>query len=164
MKATDFIKLSLESSKGWIMGLAADIQDAPLQRATAGGNHPMWCLGHLVYIEGNLVNGLCKGEENPVADWADVFGIGTQPSDDASVYPPYEEVLAKLEEVRAGTMAYLDSISDDELDRPSNAEGDMKEWFPTKGACLAAVSTHFGFHGGQIADARRSAGRDVLMG
>ena len=164
MKTTDFIKLSLESSNGWILGLAADMKDAPLQRTMDNGNHPMWCLGHLVYSEGNLVNGLCKGEANPVAEWGEVFGIGTQPSDDAGIYPDYEEVLAKAEEVRGMTVAYLDSISDDDLDSPSNAEGDMKEWFPTKGACLAAVATHFGFHGGQIADARRAAGRGPLMG
>ena len=27
---------------------------------------PLWCVGHLVYSEGNLVNAFIKGEENPV--------------------------------------------------------------------------------------------------
>ena len=165
MKAVDFVKLALESSNGWIMGLAGDAKDIPLQRPTPnGGNHPLWNLGHLAYSEGNLVNVCCKGEENPLADWAEVFGIGSQPSDDASAYPSIDEVMGKLAELRAGTMAYIESLSDEDLDKPSHAEGEMKEWFPTVGACLAAVGNHFCFHGGQIADARRAAGRGVLMG
>ena len=43
-------------------------------------------------------------------------------------------------------------------------KGDVAQWFGTIGACLAAIPIHFGFHGGQIADARRAAGKPVLMG
>ena len=134
MNAIQFIQLSLEMSKNWVLGLAADAQDAPLTRPTPnGGNHPLWCLGHLAYAEGNLVHKYIKGEANPLADWAELFDAGTQPSDDASLYP-------------------------------SKAEGEMQEWFGTIGQCLAAIPIHFGFHGGQIADARRAAGKPLLMG
>ena len=165
MNATDFIKLSLESSKGWIMGLAMDIKDDPLTRPTAkGGNHPMWCLGHLAFSEANLVSVLCKGEPNPLAEWEGIFQMGTEPSDDSSTYPSIDEVIAKLEQTRAATLAYLDTITDADLDKPSHAEGEMQAWFATIGQCLSAITIHFAFHGGQIADARRAAGRNVLMG
>ena len=164
MTAIDFIRLSLEMSKGWILGLAADMKDAPLQRPCSGGNHPLWCLGHLAYSEANLVSVLCKGEDNPLSDWAGVFGIGSSPGDDESAYPSCDDVMAKVEQTRGVTMAYLDSITDEDLGKPSHAEGEMKEWFGTVGQCLAAISTHVGFHGGQIADARRAAGRGILMG
>ena len=42
MNTIDFIKMSLENSKGWAMGLIGDMKDAPLTQPTPnGGNHPM---------------------------------------------------------------------------------------------------------------------------
>ena len=165
MKAVDFVKLSIETSSAWIMGLAEDAKSLPLQRPTSnGGNHPLWILGHLAYSEGNLVQEWCKGEANPLADWAEIFGMGSQPSDDASAYPPIDEVFEKLVQIRASTISYVESLTDDGLDQPSHAGEGAKEWFPTVGHCLAAVANHFCFHGGQLADARRAGGRDVLMG
>lgn len=165
MKAVDFVKLSIETSSGWIMGLAEDAKNIPFQRPTRnGGNHPLWILGHLAYSEGNLVSEWCQGVTNPVADWAEKFGMGSQPSDNADDYPPVEEVFAKLGEIRAATLAFVESLADEDLDKPSHAEEAAREWFPTIGHCLAAVANHFCFHGGQLADARRAAGRDPLMG
>ena len=165
MNSVDFIRMSFNMSQGWIMGLAEDLKDQPMVQPTPnGGNHLLWCLGHLAYSEASMISGLCKGEPNPLESWKDLFEAGTTVSTDASVYPSIDEVLAKCAETRAATMAYLDTLSDDDLDKPSLAEGDMKEWFGTIGQCLAASVIHFGFHGGQIADARRAAGRDALMG
>ena len=165
MKATDYIKLSLEMSNGWIMGLAADAKDLPLQVPTPnGGNHPLWCVGHLVYAEANLISVLCKGEEHPLADWKEQFDAGSTPSDNADGYPSMDQLLAKAAEVRTATMEYLDTLTDADLDNASHAEGEMKEWFGTIAQCLAAIPVHVGFHGGQIADARRAAGRPVMMG
>ena len=31
--------------------LVEDLRDAPLTRAAAGGNHPLWIVGHLAVIE-----------------------------------------------------------------------------------------------------------------
>lgn len=164
MNAIDYIKMSLEMSKGWIMGIAADIKDAPLTAPTPkGGNHPMWCLGHLTYSEGNLVSTFIKGETNPVADWQAIFDVGTSPQEDAGKYPPVEEVLTKFEEIRSATLAMLEEMTDADLDKPSHAPAEMKEFFGTVGQCLAVIPIHFGFHGGQIADARRAAGRPPLM-
>ncbi len=164
MNAIDFIKISLESGKGWVGGIIADMKDAPLTRPTPnGGNHPMWILGHLTYSEANLVNQFCQSKESPLADWSEVFGMGAEPSDDASKYPPFEEVLAKFEETRAATLAYLDTLTDDDLDKPSHAPEEMQAFFGTIGHCLKAVVMHYMFHGGQAADARRAAGRPPLM-
>ena len=164
MKAIDYVKMSLEMSNGWIMGLAEDMKDSPLTKPTPnGGNHALWCVGHLAYSEGNLVGVFIKGQANPVADWEHLFNQGTTPSDDASTYPTMDELIAKLQELRAQTMAMLNEMSDEDLDNPSHAPDEMKDWFGTVGQCLAAIPIHFAFHGGQIADARRAAGRQPLM-
>lgn len=164
MNSVDFVKISLEMSSGWIMGLAKDMQDAPMTVPTPkGGNHPMWCVGHLAYSEANIVSTLIKGEENPLAQWEGIFKQGKEVSADSSLYPSYEEVIAKMEEVRATTMALLETLTEDDLDKPSHAPEEMKDLFGTIGACLAVIPVHCAFHGGQIADARKAAGRAPLM-
>ncbi len=93
-----------------------------------------------------------------------LFGQGSEPADNASDYPPFEEVLGKMKEIREGTMALLETMTDDDLSEPSHASEEMRGFFGTKGQCFAALPMHFTFHGGQVADARRSAGRSPLMG
>ena len=165
MNSVDFIRMSLDMSKNWLLGLAADMQNEPLVAPTPhGGNHPLWCVGHLAFSEANLVNVMAQGKPNPLADWEVLFNQGTEAKQDASAYPPFEEVMAAFESVRNDTLAYLDTLTPDSLDAPSKAEGEMAEWFGTVGSCLAAIPIHFAFHGGQISDARRAAGRPPLMG
>ena len=165
MKAVDYIKIEMEMSKGWIMGLAADMKDSPLTAPTPkGGNHPLWVLGHLTYSEANLLHELIRGEANPLAEWKDIFGQGSEPTDDAAAYPAYEDMLAKYETVRAAVIEYVGSITDDDLEKPSHAPEEMQAFFGTVGQCLAAITVHLSFHGGQLADARRAAGRGVMMG
>ena len=165
MNAVDYARMTLEMSKGWILGLAADMQDHPLVQPTPhGGNHPLWCIGHMAYAEANLVNVFIKGEQNPLAQWQSLFDMGSTPSANADDYPSYDELLGKFEEVRAATLAYLDGITEADLDKPSHCPEEMREWFGTVAQCLAAIPIHFAFHGGQISDARRAAGKPPLMG
>ncbi|MCA9230389.1 MAG: DinB family protein [Planctomycetales bacterium] len=164
MNAIDYIRLEMSMCKGWIGGLMDDIQDSPLTLPTPnGGNHPLWIVGHLAYSEANILNVYILGKDNPLAEWKDILGIGSQPANDPSVYPHFSELRATLEQVRSDTLAYLDTITDADLDKPSHAPEDRKDYFGTIGQCLAVMSIHMGFHGGQIADARRAAGRNILM-
>lgn len=164
MTLTEYIKMSLEMSNNWIMGLAADAADIAMTTPTdKGGNHPLWCVGHLAYSQANLLS-LCTGDPNALAEWEGTFKFGTSPSTDAGAYPAFDEVMGKYNETHAAILSYLDGLADDDLSKPSHAEGELKDWFGTVAQCLAAMPVHIGFHGGQIADARRAAGRDPLMG
>jgi uncharacterized damage-inducible protein DinB len=165
MNGVGAVKTSLEMSKGWIMGLIQDMQDEPLTAPTPkGGNHPLWVLGHLVYSEGMLVHCLVKGEANPYEQWKELFDTGSTPSSDAGKYPSMEELFSAFEKMRGETLAYVDTLTDDDLDKPSKAEGELAQLFGTIGQCLLAIGMHFTYHGGQVADARRAAGRAPLMG
>ena len=164
MNGTDVIRNSLETGKNWVLGLVNDMKDAPTTFPTPnGGNHPLWVVGHLLFAEGHLIDVFIQGKEHPTAQWNDLFGIGSEPTADASAYPSLEELLGKWEETRARTLAYLDTLSDDDLDKPSHAPAEAQDTFGTVGKCLITLSLHFTFHGGQVADARRAARREPLL-
>ncbi len=164
MKTTDFIRHCLASSKRWALGLITDMKDAPLTQPTAnGGNHPLWILGHLIRSESDLLDGFVLGQPNRFPEWEGVFSMGSAPSTDAGKYPSMDELLAKFEEMRAATLAHLDTLSDDDLDQPSHAPEEFREYFGTVGACYAAMCSHVSFHTGQVAVARKAAGREPLM-
>ena len=164
MKTTEFIKTALENGKGWALGLISDMQDAPLTQPTSqGGNHPLWVLGHIIYSESVLLDQFISGKPNRFPEWEGVFSPKSIPSTDASQYPTMDELMGRFEEMRAASLAHLDSLSDDDLDQPSHAPEDFGQVFGTVGKCFAAMITHMSFHAGQVADARRAAGREPLM-
>jgi len=72
-------------------------------------------------------------------------------------------LLGKFEQVRSATLAHLDSLSDEDLDKQSHAPEEFGPPFATVAACFAAMASHISFHAGQVADARRADGRGTLM-
>ena len=163
MNAVEFVKLSLENSRGWAMGLITDMKDSPLTQPTPnGGNHPLWVLGHVVRAESDLLDEFILGQPNRFPE-LECFSMGNTPTTNADDYPSMDELLAKAEEIRSATLAHLDTLTDADLDQKSHAPEEFGPFFGTVGACLAAMTTHMSFHAGQVADARRAAGRAPLM-
>lgn len=163
MKATEFIRQSLEGTKGWTMGLINDMKDSPLTQPTPnGGNHVAWILGHLVHSESNLLDMFILGKENRFPELANC-SMKTEPTTNADDYLSIDELFAKFEEIRAASIAHLETLSDDDLDAKSHAPEEFGQTFATVGGVYGAMCTHVAFHGGQVADCRRAAGRGPLM-
>ena len=159
----EYIKLGLENGTGWAMGLIQDMKDAPLTQPTPnGGNHPLWVLGHIVRAESDLLDGFILGKPNRFPE-LDKFSMGHEPTTNADDYPSMDELLSKFEEIRAATLAHLATLSESDLSQKSHAPEEFGATFGTVGACFAAMQTHMAFHAGQVADARRAAGRKPLM-
>ena len=167
MKATEYINLCLAQSQNWMMPLVLDMKDAATTAPTPnGGNHPHWIIGHLAYSESLIINKYMLGaESHSLSEWGEIFGAAKGPLPDAAGYPPFDDVVAGFEQARARTLEVLAGLSDEDLQQPSKAppEG-VKEFIGTFAQCFMVVSHHFTFHGGQIADARRAAGRKPLLG
>ena len=162
MKATDYIRMALENSQGWALMLINDMRDAPLTQPTPkGGNHPLWVLGHIVRGESDLLDGFLLGKPNRFPE-LEAFSMGASPSTDAADYPSMGELLEKFTAIRAATLAHLETLSDDDLDQKSHAPEEFGPAFGTVGAVFAAMASHVSFHAGQVADARRAAGRKPL--
>ncbi|MGF1635407.1 MAG: DinB family protein [Phycisphaerae bacterium] len=162
MKATEVIRLALQTSLDWARGAASSMAETPLVHPTPrGGNHPMWVVGHSAYAEDGLLAKI-TGEPPRLDHWKPLFGAGTEPTAIADDYPPFEEVLAAFVEVRGRTLRLLEEIGDAGLDRPpARVPQALRDLPPFKsvGTMLTFIALHQMNHVGQLCDARRAAGR-----
>jgi len=158
MQSIDLIRDNLTKSADRVLAKIEDMRAHAVVFPTPhGGAHTLWVLGHLAYIEGLVIRDFMLGEENPLADWAEVFD-GGETSAEAADFPPFDEVLATCREMRAGTLGLIDSLTEDDLDQTSrNAPDGHGDTFGTFRLCLQFVADHWYMHRGQLADARRAA-------
>lgn len=164
MNSIEFIKLLLENGKGWTTGLLQDMKENPLAFPTPnGGNHPLWVLGHITHSESNLLDVFILGQPNRFPELDSLFGMGSEPTDNADDYPSFDELFQKFEDMRAATLAHLDTLSEADLNAKSNAPEEFGPGFSTAGGCFTAMALHISFHTGQVADARRAVGKSPLM-
>jgi len=158
MKAVDSIKMALGLGDHFMSELE-QMAEKPLTRPGAfGGNHPMWIVGHLAVAEGR-VQKMLHGTPNPVEHWKPLFDWGSTPTDDASKYPPFKEVLGTYRALRAKTMAYVDQLTDADLDRPTPVPPPQLKGFETIGQMLMIFACHQSMHAGQGVVTCRAAGR-----
>ncbi len=166
MNTIDYIRSSIMVSRSMTMNLINDLKDQPLaQPTTNGGNHALWILGHIAHTESSLINCLIQGQETcTLQRLKALFDFTAPPTTDADSYPSFDSLLADYEAAHKETMAYLDSITDEDLDAPApGCPAEWKELFGTIALCLTFVAIHPTMHYGQLADTRRALGRPPLM-
>lgn len=163
MESIDLIRDNLTQSRDRVLARIEEMREHALVFPTPnGGCHTLWVLGHLAYIESLVVRTFLLGGESPLAGWEAVFD-GTDVSGDAALFPPFDEVLARLRATRAATLALLETWSEADLDRPgAKAPPGHEDTFGTGRRCLQFVADHTYMHRGHLADARRAAGLDRM--
>jgi len=163
MKTVEFIRMSLDMTAHVTLELIDDMKDAPLTFPTPkGGNHPLWVMGHLAWTEGQVME-VILGKPNPLAHWKSQFGFGSEPTPAASDYPTLAEARQAFLDLRTQTIKTLSSLTDADLDRPSEkCPPDAKEFVGTYGQCFHILIVNTMSHHGQVCDARRAAGRKPL--
>jgi hypothetical protein len=145
------------------LGLAEDLRDQPMARPCPGGNHAMWNVGHIAFSDANL-HYVMFGGDNPLADWKPLFAGGAEPSDDASIYPSYDEVLEQLAKMHARNTKRFSELTDADLaDTSANSPEGFEQIFGTIGSCLTVTGLHPMHHRGQLAVIRKSLQRGPLM-
>jgi uncharacterized damage-inducible protein DinB len=164
MTTIEFIRTGLKTSAGMTLALIDDMKDQPLTFPTPnGGNHSLWVLGHLAWPEGQFQQRM-SGRPNPLAHWKELFGPGAEPTAEAAKYPPFDTVRTAFVDMRAETMKVLDTLTDADLDKPSkDCPPEMEQFVGTYGKCFLLAMMHPMTHRGQVADARRAAGRKPVM-
>ncbi|MDF1810109.1 MAG: DinB family protein [Phycisphaerales bacterium] len=167
MNTIDYIKTSLITARKMTLELINDLKDEPLAQPTInGGNHALWILGHIAHTDSSLLNQMIQGQETCTLEHLkEHFAYSTQPSTDASIYPSFDSLLKDYDTAHAEVIAYLDTITEDDLDKPSvGCPEDWKDFIGTVGKCLNVISLHTTMHYGQLADIRKSLGRAPIMG
>lgn len=164
MKAIDVVRTALMMSDMSIMMLAEDLRSMPMTQPTdRGGNHPLWVMGHITFVEASMRHVLF-GEPHPLAAWGALFAPGTEPSTDPSAYPPFDEVVQTYRRHRQDNMQLLDEIGEAGLDQPTKAPPKgLEDALGTFGNAFLVIAMHHMNHRGQLADARRAAGRKPIF-
>ena len=164
MQTKDAIRFALTLSHEGVMKVIDEMKDAPTTFPTPnGGCHPLWVLGHLTLVEG-LIPEVLFGEANPAAKWGHLFGENTQPVADLRAYPSFTEVRDKYRQLRERNLQLLESLSEQDMDRPTKMppKGREKE-FATFGQSFLVLALHQALHRSHVTDARRAAGRTALV-
>jgi hypothetical protein len=160
MTTKETIQFALELSNRAVLGSIDQMADAATTFPTPnGGCHPLWVLGHLTVVEG-MLPAVLFGEPNPVARWESLFGENTEAVNDPSAYPSFREVRARYTEQRERNLKLLESLSEQDLDKPVKAppKGREKE-FATFGRSFLVIAMHQIMHRSHVTDALRAAGR-----
>src|SRR4051812_1030963 len=164
MKALELIHWALSFTDAGMARLVADMRDKPLTQPTpVGGNHPVWVLGHVAFVEGSARN-ILFGEPNPLESWAPLFGMGSQPSTDPKVYPSFDELLKTCRDLRAKNLQQRAQIGEAGLDaKPVNIPPGFEDEMTSVGRTYLLLPLHQNVHYGEFCDARRTAGLKPLV-
>jgi hypothetical protein len=160
MHTKEAIQFALTVSNGTVLSAIDEMSGAAMTFPTPnGGCHPLWVLGHLALIEG-MIPVVLFGDKNPAAEWQSYFGENSEPVADPSAYPPLIEVRERYVQLREQNLKLLESLSEEDLDKPTKAPPKGREQeFATYGQSFLVLALHQTMHRGNVTDARRAAGR-----
>ena len=129
-------------------------------RPHADANHIAWQLGHLIAAENSLNNMVVPDSMPPLPEgFAEQHGKETAQNDDPDAFLKKAEYLKVMEEQRAGTLALLDRLSDEELQKPAPEK--IQQFGATVGAVIGGQSAHWMMHAGQWVIVRRQLGLEA---
>ena len=163
MNAKQALKGSVDSASFVCNAYLGDLTDADLMvRPAADCNHIAWQLGHIIAAEHQMLEGVSPGSMPKLPEgFAQKFTKDTAKSDKPADFLTKDEYLKLAGEQRAGTLALLEKMSDEELDKPGPEA--MRSYCPTVGSIFTMQGTHWLMHAGQWAIIRRKLGKPPLF-
>jgi len=141
----------------------ADFSDADmLVRPCPGANHAAWQLGHLTNAETGMVNAVQPGALPAApAGFVEKFKKETASVADPKFFPGKAELVDAFSKARAATIAWAQSLSQADLDRPAPEK--FLRFAPTVGLMLLMMPSHVMMHTGQFQVIRRKLGKPTLF-
>src|SRR5262245_7780223 len=141
MNAKDSLRNGLAMGERIINAYIGDLEDSELLiRPIPGMNHIAWQLGHLIMSERNMVEMIQPGSSPALPEDFDaghgrkMFGV-----DDPSKFCSRNRYQELWKAQREATLAVLDSLTDDDLDRTDEKFPPMA---PTVGRLLGMCGSH----------------------
>ncbi len=158
MDAKQFVIGQMQMVRNMLLEWVKDIPDQQITtRAVDDGVHLAWILSHLAWSEAGTVNKFIREAQNPLRHLGKSCGMHSTVVDEPSAYPSKAEALATLEEVRADSLKFLDSLSPADLDNPVKAGPPQ---FKTWGSIFALIPAHEAHHNGQVSVIWRKLGHE----
>lgn len=163
MSIANQIKNELKLPEFAVQAYLQDLTDEDLfRRPVPNANHIAWQLGHLIEAEHTLNNMVCPDSMPALPEgFAANHSKDAAGSDDRQQFCSKEEYLKLMAEQRSGTLALLDRLSDDELEKP--APEAIQKFGATVGAVIAGQSAHWMMHAGQWVIVRRQLGKEAIF-
>ncbi|MGI9013649.1 MAG: DinB family protein [Phycisphaerales bacterium] len=149
------LRLALEYGKQ----LAADIPAAAFTTMPhATMNHPAFCFGHTSIYGDRMLSLLGRDDlVQPRPTYTELFQFGAVCANDASIYPPKDDIMAYYIERYTAVADALPDVPDDKLAHPNPGSGRMKELLPTIGQMVNFLAgAHHMVHLGQVSAWRRA--------
>ncbi len=146
---------TLEYTLDFVTKSVADLSEEEMVQQPSGvPNHAMWTLGHLVFSCQGIAAELGAEQWLP-DDWESIFGYGSTPSTDLSLYPKKSEMLSHLADAASRLRQTL-LAADESVVRQSLPDRIV----PAMGHLLIQVVVgHTAYHVGQLAVWRRAIGK-----
>ena len=163
MNSREAIKLAIDMGDMVSMAYVQDLSDEQLMRRPHPQcNHLNWQIGHLIASEHAIVEAVVPGSMPALPDgFAQRYGKETAASDDASAFDSKDQLLSVYRAQRAGTLAALSTLSDEQLDKPSPEA--IRGYAPNVAAAFSMQGSHWLMHAGQWAVVRRQLGKPPLF-
>lgn len=163
MNSKDVLINSMNTADMVCMAYLADLSDEELMKRPHGKcNHLNWQIGHLIASENSMIEGVAPGSMPALPDgFADKYTKETTTVDDASAFCSKEELMAAYKVQRDGTIAALNALADEDLDKPSPES--MQGYAPKVGDAFNMQGSHWLMHCGQWVIVRRELGRDIVI-
>ena len=163
MDAHGALKLTIGSGGYVAMAYIEDLTDCDLMRRAAPKiNHINWQIGHLLLSDFNHINDILPGSMPALPEgFAERYSRDTAASDDPARFLNKESLQKIYHEQRAAILKALDSVSADDLDRPSPEK--YQQYAPTWASLFDLAGVHWLMHCGQWAVVRRQIGKPALF-
>ena len=149
---------------GYAAPALADLTDehralAPAPNSKTAG----WILGHLC-VSGDYVRRKCGRPPLTPREWGPKFAPGTQPSLVASEYPSMTELRSTLDAVYRDLAEIAPTWNDEMLDGENPLEFSRHRFPTARGFFSHVMTSHLGYHLGQLAGWRAAAGLEMRPG
>jgi hypothetical protein len=157
----DQIQLARKYTEGLLDGVRAEDW---FRMPAEGITHIAWQVGHIAvaqyYLTMKRIRGARTEDAELVSDeWMGLFGKGSTPQADASVYPGPEAIRETFDRVHEQAVRELSGTDDGVLDEPTDPPHPM---FATKLGAVQFCPYHEMLHAGQIGLLRRLFGSAPL--
>lgn len=147
------LKFAREVANGFFSGIP---EDKLTYQSCPTDNHPLWVMGHLAATDA-WFGGVMKIRGVTVPDeWQKLFGMGSTPSPDRSIYPPLAEIRERFDTNHQLIIEWFEGASEEELATPLSDQTSGYALDPVD--FLLKAAWHEGWHMGQVATARRALG------